>query len=138
MNQRHASIVIVQEQMGPETQVHVHGDLVPHLIDLALDEAKRQIGTYEETPLDAFLQETGIKMFTIGLDGGGVRVGLEASLRDPGTLGGLLRASAEGRTPAEARRKLAELISGGTLVLGAMLPISRDVPVPDLTGRKRE
>ena len=134
--QNYASITIVQQPGHPEPDVHVHGTLRPHVLDQALDIAKRQIGTYEPTELDRFLEEHNLRLFTIPLQGReGVRVSLEASLRDPRdprSPWGLLPAAWEGRTPAAARRELARCISGGKLVLGACLPGSRKLPVPDL------
>ena len=123
----------MQQPGHPEPDVHVHGTLRPHVLDQALDLAKRQIGTYEPTPLDRFLEEHNLRTFTMPLrDQEGVRVSLEASLRDPGSPWGLMPAAGEGRTPAAARRELARCISNGKLVLGACLPGSRELPVPDL------
>ena len=139
MNTNYAVIMITQQPGEPDVETHVHGNLPRHLLDEGLDEAKRQISTYEETPLDAFLKENGVKLRIYRTDGQGldVRASLEASLRDPRRQWGLLQASAEGSTPAIARRNLAERISGGTLVLNACLPTSRDIQVPDLNGGSR-
>ena len=137
--QFYASITIVQQPGHPEPDVHVHGTLRAHVIDQAIDIAKRQIGTYESTPLDRFLEENNLRLFTTPLQGQeGVRVSLEASLRDPRSPWGLLSASGEGRTPQAARRELARTISNGKLVLGACLPISRELPVPDLAERESQ
>ena len=130
---RQAVIIITPKYGDTHPEVYVHGDLAPHLIDLGLDEARRQIGMYEETPLDRFVRENDLKMTVYATRQDGIyRASLEASLKDPTDPWGLLLSSTEGRTPAEARRKLTELISGGTLVLGACLPGSRKLPVPDL------
>ncbi len=131
----HAVIVITADQGAHLPEVHVHGDLPAHLIDLGLDEARRKIGTYEETRLERFLRQNGLKMkVTPAREAGIFRASLEASLRNPKNRWGLLSSSAEGRTPHEARRKLAELISSGILVINSCLPTSREIPVPDLLG----
>ena len=134
MNMPYAIIMITQGPGETAVETHVHGNLPRHLVDQGLDDAKRQISTYEETPLDDFLKESGLRL-SIGRTGHGldVRASIEAGLRDPSDRWGLLLTSAEGRTPAEARRSLAGRISGGTLVMGAMFPNPREIPVPDLT-----
>ena len=115
---------------GPE--VHVHGDLRPVDVDAALDEVRRQIGTYEETPLDRFLEEQELTLNIWQNRDESYHAFIEANLREPGTNWGLLECSDDGRTPAEARRNLAARMSGGTLVRGAMLPNPRYIQVPDL------
>ena len=120
---------------GPE--VHVHGDMWPVDVDAALDEVRRQIGTYEETPLDRFTAEHGLSVKTSTNRDGSYHAFMEASLREPGTNWGLLISSADGETPAAARRNLAARISGGTLVRGAMLPNPRYIQVPDLAWNQK-
>ena len=129
----YASITITRRYGDSYPEAHLHGNLPAHLIDQGLDDAKRQLGTYEETPLDRFVEKNGLVVHMISLGETHLRASLEASLRDPGNQWGLLGADGEGRTPAAARRALARRISGGTLVLGSGLPISRDLAVPDLT-----
>ena len=134
---QHAVIVITRQPGNAGVQVNVHGDLPAHMTDLGLDEAKRQLGTYEETPLDVLLRESGLELNVIrARDDGPIRVSLNASLRDPKSRGGLLLAEACGATPAEARRNLAEKITLGTLVFASGLPISREIPVGDLSAER--
>ena len=136
----HAAIIINQPiGAGRRPEVHLYGDLQASSIDLALDEVRRIIGTYEETPLDRFVQAEGLKLEVWTNRDGTFHAFIEASLREPGTTWGLMGCSADGATPAAARRNLAARMSGGTLVRGAMLPNPRYVGIPDLTaGPERE
>ena len=134
----YASITITRRYGDSYPEAHLHGNLPAHLIDQGLDDAKRQLGTYEETPLDLFLEENGLVVHIVALGETHLRASLEASLRDPGNCWRLLRAAGEGGTPAAARRALTRRISGGTLVTGSGLPISRDIPVPDLTPQQED
>ena len=134
MQVQYGSVTVIRPRWGDLTlEVHIHGAMPKWLMDQALDEAKRQIGTYEETPLERFCREHELRINIHATpDNDIARASIEASYREPGDRWGLNPCSAEGRTPAEARRKLSEKISGKTLVIGSMLPIARDVPVPDL------
>ena len=134
MNMKYASVTVAVPPGGGDPEVHVHGNMARWVLDQALDEAKKQIGTYEPTPLDRFSEETGIKVQVYGThDPGVVRAFMEAPHRGEKDRWGLNLSSAEGTTPAEAQRNLARLISGKTLVHGAMLPNPTYVKVPDLT-----
>ena len=134
MELQYGSVTVLRPSWDEQAlEVHVHGKMPRWLMDQALDEAKRQIGTYEETPLEKFCREQEI---TINIyptrDEDVARASIEASYRIPGNHWSLKGCSTEGRTPAEARRNLAVLISGKTIVIGSMLPIARDIRVPDL------
>ena len=59
-----------------------------------------------------------------------VRIGHDVSIRDQKSWHNLLNASANGTTPAEARQKLADKISGQVLIECPMLPIKREYRVP--------
>jgi len=99
---------------------------------------RRQIGTYDETPLDRFTAEHGLEVKMSTNRDGSYHALVEASLRDPGSRWGLLLSSADGETPAAARRNLAARISGGTLVRGAMFASPQYIAVPDLVGQPGE
>lgn len=131
---RHAAVIITKAFGDKDLEVHIHGDLDPCRIDVALDQARRQLGTYEETPLDRFLDEQGLQLEITPNRDGTCHAFVEASIREPGTRWGLLGCSADGATPAAARRNLARGMSGGTLVRGAMYCNPAYVQIPDLVG----
>ena len=131
---KYASVTAVKS--GERVEVHVHGNLPTEALDQALDEAKRQIGTYEPTPLDRFLWENNLEAQILKHTPGEFGASLNANWREreqPKGRGQMRQASGKGPTPAAARRDLAKTISGQTLVVNAMLASSRDISVPDLT-----
>jgi hypothetical protein len=130
----YASVTAVR--IGERLEVHVHGNLPAGALDQALDEAKRQIGTYEPTPLDRFLGENNLEARILQYTPGEFSASLNANWREPEQpkgRGQLHHASGKGPTPAAARRELAKTISGQTLVVNATLASSREISVPDLT-----
>ena len=129
----YTSITITRAPGAEGIEVHVDGNLQPHLVDAGLQEARKRIGTREETPLEAFLRENQIDIWiTPNREGTEYRASLNACLRDTPNPWGLLSVQAWGRTPEDARRELARRISGGTLVLNSLMPTSRDLKVPVL------
>ena len=131
---RYASVTAVKS--GERVEVHIHGNLSIGSLDQALDEAKRQIGTYEPTPLDRFLGENNLEAQILEHTPGEFSASLNANWREreqPKGHGQLRQAYGRGPTPAAARRDLAKTISGQTLVVNATLATSPDINVPDLT-----
>ena len=118
-----------------EYQVEATGCTDFYTMEIVSDEIKKQAGTYEYLPMETFLIENDLPLIiSPGREPGtfDVRIGRDICIRDPKGGWGLLSASTEGKTAAEARRKLQEKISGQTLIANPMLPIKREIPVPDL------
>ncbi len=119
-----------------EYQVAAAGCTDAYTMEMVSDEIKKQARTYEYLPMEHFLMEKDLPILTRPghvPDTFHVRIGHDVSMRDPAHVWGLLSASADGRTAAEARRKLQEKISGQTLVSNPMLGNKKIFKVPDLS-----
>lgn len=136
MKTEYLSVTAVRtEKPGIHFDIFTDGDTNPLTMDLVADELKRRAGTYEKSPLEEYLEQQGLELKAWPATEAGrywVRIGSDVCVRAPGSSHGLLSAAAEGDSPADARRRLAALISGRTLVECPTLPIRREYRVPDL------
>ena len=136
MMPRHLTVTAIRQTPDRvEYEVFTQGADDPLTLDLVADELKRRAGTYEETNLEKFLKQQGLELITKHDPRTGafrVRIGQDVCIRDPRDQYGLLSASAEGSTPAAARRELSRKVSGRTLVAAPMFPIRREYQAPEL------
>ena len=121
---------------GMKMEVHLQTNMLPPTLDEALDRAKKEIGTHDETPLDRFLEETEMEPSLWQESGGNYYTSLNASWKTHEYEHSLYQAYGRGQTPAAARRDLARRISGKILVQGLWLSMSRETQVPDLTEKR--
>ena len=138
VNSDHLAVTAIRKTSDRiEYDVFAYGRVDPFTLDMVADELKKQGGTYEYSEMEKYLESQGLQLTTQPnsnrcTEPFHVRIGHDVSIRDPKSRHNLLSASANGTTPAHARQKLADKISGQVLVECPMLPIKREYQVPVL------
>ena len=136
VNSDHLAVTAIRKTSDRiEYDVFAYGRVDPFTLDMVADELKKQGGTYEYSEIEQYLESQKLRLTTYANperypEPFHVRIGHDVSIRDPKSRHNLLSASADGTTPAEARRNLADKISGQVLVECPMLPIKREYQVP--------
>ena len=136
VNDDHLAVTAIRRESNRiEYDVFTYGRVAPFILDMVADELKKQGGTYEHSEMEQYLESQELRLITYPNSDRchepfHVRIGHDVSIRDPKARHNLLSASADGTTPAEARRNLADKISGQILVECPMLPIKREYRVP--------
>ena len=89
MTPQHLTVTAIRQTPDRvEYEVFTQGADDPLTLDLVADELKRRAGTYEETNLEKFLKQQGLKLITQHDTRTGafrVRIGQDVCIRDPGT-----------------------------------------------------
>ena len=135
-NDDHLTVAAMRKKSDHiEYDVFAYGRVDPFILDMVADELKKQGGTYEYSEMEQYLASQELQLTTQPNSAQcpepfHVRIGHDVSIRDPKSRHNLLSASADGTTPAAARRKLADKISGQVLIECPMLPIKREYQVP--------
>ena len=136
VNDDHLAVTAIRKKSHHiEYDVFAYGRVDPFILDMVADALKKQGGTYEYSEMEQYLKSQGLQLVIHPnsdrtAEPFHVRIGHDVSIRDPKSLHNLLSASADGTTPAAARRNLADKISGQVLVECPMLPIKREYRVP--------
>ena len=135
-NDDHLAVTAIRKKSDHiEYDVFAYGSVDPFILDMVADELKKQGGTYEYSEMEQYLASQGLQLINHPNSDRSpepfrVSIGHDVSIRDPKSRHDLISASADGTTPAHAREKLADKISGQVLVECPMLPIKREYQVP--------